>query len=245
MSNESPDNIAQLLEKLAEGADAIVAHPGAVADLEAAGVRFDPPEDLAPEEFLDRLFEKRREAASTTVARMPNIPQNIQPNLGLLYNEIVECVLFGLYGAAITLCGILVEFALKQATYRAELGEWSYDAERWDEFERMTFRQAIGRASSASLLTTAVETELLRFKDNVRNPYSHYNIKKITSGVVAGKVGILDTSTRKVQVRDIRVRDEPALHAPAKAVVDAHLVIRVLAFAASVLRYLFSKDPRS
>jgi len=239
VGDEPPKNLAERLKDLAKESDIIISRRETIEDLRARGVEIDSPDDLSPEEFVDRLFAERREVASEIISKFPHIPQGIQPNLGFLYNEIVECAIFGANGAAITLAGILIEFAVKQATYRVELGDWSYDAEKWDEFEKLTFHQAVKRARTAGVVNDKVEAELLRFKDNFRNPYSHYNIKKITSEVVAGKVRVLDTQTEEVEVRDIPVRDEPHLHAPAKRHVDSYYVLPVLAFAASVLRYLF------
>jgi hypothetical protein len=42
------------------------------------------------------------------------------PSIQSLYNEIKEAIIFGLNGAAITLSGVLVEHALKYATYKIE-----------------------------------------------------------------------------------------------------------------------------
>ncbi len=243
MTDKEPPNLADVIEKMAKGSDVIVAGPGALDDLKDAGVEFDPPTELPPEETLDRLFKTRRRAASVLIPHLPEIPQHIQPNLGFLWNEIIECAIFGLHGAAVTLLGILVEFALKQATYKAELGKWAYDAEKWDEFESMTFHPAVLRARKAGIISEHLREELLRFKDEVRNPYSHYNIKKITAQTTAGKVRVIDTRTGESTVRNIPVGDEPALHAHAKKLVDTHQLLRALPFAAGLIEHLFGGAP--
>jgi hypothetical protein len=73
-----------------------------------------------------------------------------------------------------------------------EAGGHHYDQKQWDAFERLTLGAAINRARKAGLVTDVQVKHLTRFKDEVRNPYNHYNIKKITSAIVWEKVQIVN-----------------------------------------------------
>ena len=61
-----------------------------------------------------------------------------------LYEEIVICIIFGMY-----VSGILVEFVLKFCTYVREAGGYDhYDPDHWDQFEKIAFASAIKRAAN-------------------------------------------------------------------------------------------------
>ena len=111
----------------------------------------------------------------------------------------------------------------------------------WDEFERITLSRAIGRAKKAGLLDDDEEQDLISFKDTVRNPYNHYNIRKITSAVVAGKVKLMKLETGEVEEKDVAAKDDPVIQAHAKPFVDQHNVFRVFEFADATVKLLFSR----
>jgi len=70
---------------------------------------------LSIEAAINKLFEQRRQHALTLASKI--LPCPISDTLILyLYDQIRLCMLFNLNGAAITFCGILVEYALKYAT---------------------------------------------------------------------------------------------------------------------------------
>src|SRR5207245_643222 len=130
--------------------------------------------------------------------QLPAVPQ-MPPAVASLYQEIITCIIFGLDGAAITLSGILVEFVLKFCTYVREAGGYEhYDAEQWDNFEKITFAAVVQRAARAAVITPTEIAELNCFKDAIRNPYNHYNIRKITASAVAHKVKIVKLDTGQV-----------------------------------------------
>jgi hypothetical protein len=145
------------------------------------------------------------------------------------------------YGAAITLSGILVEFVLKHCTYVREAGGYThYDSKHWDEFEQMTFGPAIKRAAKAGLLNPTQIADLDRFKNLVRNPYNHYNIRKITASAVWGKVQVFKLDTSDVEERTIAAKDDPVIQAQAKPLVDQRDILRIFGFADAVTRALLT-----
>ncbi|MHB8158687.1 MAG: hypothetical protein ACYDEQ_15100 [Desulfocucumaceae bacterium] len=133
-------------------------------------------------EILIDTFDNRRVKALEIIDKIPSVLDNTRPSIQQLYDEIKECILFGVNGAAITLCGILVEYVLKYVTYHWDIQERSvvFDPEKWDHIVEKT--QLGGAITNAHLLgiICADETKTLTtFKDEVRNPYSHYNIRKL------------------------------------------------------------------
>lgn len=95
---------------------------------------------------INKLFDRRREHAlslASTLLPCPisdgDYPLSDTPVL-YLYDQIRLCILFRLNGTAITFCGILVEYALKYATYaRENPGSTTFDSAAWMAFEEITY----------------------------------------------------------------------------------------------------------
>jgi hypothetical protein len=176
-------SLEELVSELAASADTAILNPVTKQRLKDRGIHLPQPPKLSLEEVIDLLFsEKRKLRALETARKLPETPEIPVPSVQSLYDEIREAAILGLYGAAITLSGILVEYMLKYAAYKVEMGGLvKYDAKKWDEFEMLDFSDAIGRANRNKLLTKEARKSLNLFRDRYRNPSNHYNIKKITS----------------------------------------------------------------
>jgi hypothetical protein len=125
------------------------------------------------------LFEQWRERALALASKLLPCPISDTPIL-YLYDQIRLCMLFNLNGAAITFCGILVEYALKYTTYAKENpGVPNFDSSAWGAFEEITLVPAIVRARKAGLIDEKHEKSLRSFAKDLRNKYSHFNIQKM------------------------------------------------------------------
>jgi hypothetical protein len=236
---ETPPSLADLISRLAEDADRIVGNPKDLPLLQSQGVNPQPAPKRTVEESLTLLFKNHEAGSVERAVGLPVPPSLAPPAVTSLYNEISTCIILGLPGAAITLTGIMIEFVLKYATYIREVGGFgAYDAAHWDEFERITFGPAIDRAERAGLITAKKVSELRRFKDAVRNPYNHYNIRKITGHLRWDHVKILDLKTSLVEEKTIEVKDDPVLQAQAKPIVDAQMVLGYFTYGDAVVKHL-------
>jgi hypothetical protein len=237
-------DINEVLNALAEGDSVLVAHPDALRRLEELGAEIKRSTPLSPDQELQKLFRDREAAASSLLQSIPSIPGGILAAVILLYDEIIEALLFGLHGAAITLSGILVEFALKFTTYIVETGSAtseSFDPSKWNELENIAMVGAIRRARKAGLIADDHEAKLLAFKDSVRNPYSHYNIRRICKPWGWANVRKLNLDTGEITVEDSMVADDPVLQAQAKPEIDRRESLRVFAFADRVVQHVFAE----
>ena len=127
-------DIEKIMEELVEGSDRIIVNPADLEELKKQGVPF----DVIPSPTIDQLFEQRKQNAFSKVKELPPLPQELPPAVQALYQEIRECIFFGLNGAAITMSSILIEFVLKHTTFIKESGGYEKaDAKKWDEFEEM------------------------------------------------------------------------------------------------------------
>lgn len=229
------DNIRTKLDQLAQEADVMIANPDDIEKLKNQGLRF----QVVPSKIIDELFQDRLRSATHIAKHLPPLPEKLPPAMKSLYQEIRECIFFGLYGAAITLSGNLIEFALKDTTYIKEIGGYQkYDEAKWDEFESINFGDAINRAKRAGLVPSEMAKQLQSFREDIRNPYSHYNIRKITRDVIAGKVKRINLSSGEIDEVDIPAKESPMIQAQVKPWVDEQRVLNVFHFADTIVKYL-------
>lgn len=231
------------LRELAACADSVFLSPTTLRRLREQGIDIPEPRRLSPEESVNVLFsDERKEHALKMLRQLPDRPDIPVSSIQTLYSEIRAAIVLGSYGGAITLSGILVEYALKYTAYKVEMGGFvKYDAAKWDEFEKLDFGRAITRADKNRLLTKDVRELLHDLRVRFRNPYNHYNIRKITSNYYQEAFTSLDTKENQVEVRDVAAKDNPILQAAAKPLADADNVLPVYASADSVVRYLWNK----
>ncbi len=220
---------------IAKGADKIGLHPDTLAMLRKKGL----PIKEVPSQTIEELFDQRKQYALEIASQLPPLPEGLSPTIQSLYQEIRECMFFGLNGAAITLSGILIEFVLKRATFAKESGERQhYDSEKWDEFENMELGPAINRAEKVGIVDSRMTKRLHAFRKEVRNPYAHYNIQKITEHVVAEKVQVLNVETGEHEEKQLEAKMHPFVQTVAKPKVDSSLVFGVFWFADEVVKHL-------
>ena len=212
------EDIQKIMCELADDSDTIIVNPGTLEELKRSGVPF----DTVPAPTIDQLFDQRKQNAFLRIGQLPSLPQGLPPAVQALYQEIRECIFFGLNGAAITMSAILIEFVLKYTTFIKEAGGYQCAANHdWDQFENMELGPAINRAKRAGVLDAKMAKRLHSFRETIRNPYSHYNIKKITYGVVAQKVKQVNTTTGAVTEVDLAAKDHPMIQARVKPWVDS------------------------
>ena len=232
------EDIEKIMTELAGDSNTIIVNPEMLEELRHAGVPF----DTVPAPTIDELFDQRKQNAFLKMGQLPSLPQGLPPAVQALYQEIRECIFFGLNGAAITMSAILIEFVLKHTAFIKEAGGYQKaNTQDWDQFENMELGPAINRAKRAGVLDAKMAKRLHSFRETIRNPYSHYNIKKITYGVVAGKVKQVDTKTGAVAEVDMAAKDHPMIQAQVKPRVDEYNVLSVFAFADEVVKYLLSQ----
>lgn len=195
------------------------------------------------EEFVEKLFsDDQKEKALQRARQLPELPDIPLPSVIGMYREIIRGIILGTNGAAITLSSILVEYMLKFATYKVEMGGFQkHDSSKWDEFEKTTFHPAIERAEKNGLLSAERKQSLIDFKNKTRNPYLHYNIKKITEGVVLRNVTRLNINTGETDVLDLYTETDPTIQPGAKRFVDEDKVLAIFTYANDFVKEMWSK----
>jgi hypothetical protein len=143
-------------------------------------------------------------------------------------------MLFNLNGAAITFCGILVEYALKYTTYAKENPDASFDSSAWDDFEKMTLGPAIVRARKAGLIDEERGKSLRAFKDDL-----------ITKDAVFGQVKQKNLETGEGKIVEVPASTSPAFQIIAKDLIDEKSVMKIFEDSDRVVRHLFAMLSRT
>jgi hypothetical protein len=230
------DSIHLLVWRALRGTEVVIANPATIQKAIEKGEPITEPPSLSAEDAITKLFDKRRERALSLVSSFLPCPVSDTAIL-YLYDQIRLCMLFNLDGAAITFCGMLVEYALKYATYAKENpGTTSFDSSAWDEFEKLPLGPVITRARKAGLIDEQREKILHSFREDLRNKYSHFNIQKITKDVFfPAKEQNVETGEEKLVEL---AASTPTLQIIVKNRLDEDNVMKVFKFADSVVRYL-------
>jgi hypothetical protein len=126
----------QIEKAIAEGYQ-IQLNPKAMQKLKDAGVAVPEFRIIPWQEYIEGFFsDKRKNEALQRVQKLPELPDLPLPEVTKIYKEILTCITFGLNRAAITLSCILVEYMLKYASFKIEMGGFGkYDATKWEELK--------------------------------------------------------------------------------------------------------------
>ena len=111
------DSIHLLVWRALRGPEVVVVSQATIQKAMDKGESITEPPTLSAEDAVNKLFDKRRQHALSIASSLLPCPVS-ETAILYLYDQIRLCMLFNLNGAAITFCGIRVEYALKYATYK-------------------------------------------------------------------------------------------------------------------------------
>lgn len=238
--HDEKQDINELLASYAANATQFIASTSTLKKLSEMGLKLDKPEEETADSYINRIFEARKRTAKEVIGKLPVRPNIPLPPILSLYDEISECILFGLNGAAISLSAVLVEFAIKHAIVDHNRTTEIYDKAEWSRVEKKELGPIIGEAEKLGLFNEEDIKKLIHFKNTIRNPYLHYNIKEITKDVIMQEAFAYNTETNKVEkMYNLRAEDNPFLWELGKRRVDEDEVLGVFKFADYVVRTLF------
>lgn len=211
------------------GSGFIVANPKTIKELKARGLKFES-KFISYEEYIEKLFLDRKKVAREMMGRFPLLSANLaNASVKALYEEIRECYAFGILGASITLAVILLELALKDRLFRER--QKHNPNYKWDEIEKINFQATIKGLRTLQIISKDEERYLNDFNLSVRNPYIHYNLKKLVENVITSELVNVKTTTAEKQIlKDVRIKDYPYLWFAGKKFLDKEQANRTLNF---------------
>src|SRR3989344_7624578 len=126
------------------------------------------------EEFIKIELGKKKDSFLKTLDKLPNkeLPF-MEPHLRALYFETYFLLAQEFYNASLVLMGILLENIVKEKLF--------IEGVKDEELEKMNFGQTINKC--VKILNSQELDFLKKKKEELRNPYAHYNKMKLSEGI--------------------------------------------------------------
>lgn len=216
-------NLKDKLDQLVKNSDLIVSSPETMERLKKEGLPIKST-FITYEEYLDKLFEARREIATDLIKELPLLDEGIaNATVQALYEEIKEAFVLGIPGAGITLSLILLELGLKYRLFSKRLEDDPNS--NWDYIEQLNLRSTIKELKSKDLISEQEKQDLEDFNNKVRNPYIHYNIKYLIKDMEISELPELNVETGELKIhRNVKPANINSLWFSAKKVLDKKTV---------------------
>ncbi len=215
------EDIQRKLNELAKNSDVMIASPDTIANLQGRMSGFSSKFETY-QEYLDKLFAEKRAASYDLLNQLPDLdPIIANPTASALYEEVRQCAVMGIPGATITQAVILLEHAARHRLWEMRLE--SDPHARWEDVELLNLGDCVKELKKKGVINKSESKRLVDFNENVRNPYLHYNIKRLLTieGVTITELPSINVKTGETTIlKDVSVPDMPQLCFSAKRVMD-------------------------
>ncbi len=161
-------------------------------------------------EFIKMELDKIKDSFLKTLDKLPNkeLPF-MEPHLRALYFETYFLLAQEFYNASLVLMGILLENIVKEKLF--------IEGVKDEELEEMNFGHAINKCEK--ILSNQELEFLKKKKEELRNPYAHYNKMKLSKGIyfpswkipseeIAPRLIALDKRVKKGELTESQARKE-------------------------------------
>jgi hypothetical protein len=223
------DDLQKKLDEFVKNSDAFIASPNTIKHLQSEGL---PIKSVFTtyHEYLDRLFEKKREEANRLVEKIPHLDDRIaNSSIAALYEELKECFVMGINGASITMAIILFDVSAKYRLHKERVNK--NPKASWRPIEDMLLKDVILELRKHNVVTDDEKDALLEFNRKIRNNYLHYNIQKLVKDMILAELPSVNVHTGVVTVeKEVRAAERPFLWFSAKKVLDRETVIELVSF---------------
>jgi hypothetical protein len=205
------------------GATVMVANTKTIQQMQEQGVpiqkRFIPYE-----QYLEDLINKKRPDAIALLRQLPVLDESIADGVvSEIYEEIRSSYGLGFFTSTIVNSIFLLEYAMRAALYAERLK--TDPNTPWSALENDQMNRLIGKLRRANLIDEAEKDLLTEFSENMRNPYLHINIQKMSEGIFIEKLPGVNIHTQEtIELTDVKVSEHQFLWFTAKRFFDKHHV---------------------
>ncbi len=233
------NDIKKKLDDLVKNADFIVANPSTIESMKSKGLPI-KSSFITYEDYLNGIFEEKRKLANSVIDKFPVLNKDIaNATVQALYEEVRECFLLGIPGAAITLASILLEISLKYRLFNKRLK--SDPASKWSDLEKRNLSYVIKELYSKKIISEEDKTKLNNFDIDVRNNYTHYKVENMMKDMVIEKLPSMNIETGEItEFYNLKASDHPHLWFSGKRVLDKKTVIPVVTFCINWVNKIFN-----
>ncbi|MBI3485451.1 hypothetical protein HY025_00740 [Candidatus Daviesbacteria bacterium] len=228
MTNEDK-KLKKLWEQISKGATQIVGDPESIQKLLDKGII--KKKFISYEEYAEKIFVERKKNAVKLLSKLPLIDESIADSVITdIYEEIRSSYAFGIFTSTIFNSIILLEYTLRSRLYSELLKTDSITD--WTKLEKLTMGQLIIEVSKLDIIPKEDMEKLKNFNKNIRNPYLHINIQRLTEGIqYSGKLPGVDVNTQEIrEMQNVKAKDHRFLWFSAKRFFDKALVQGIIDF---------------
>ncbi len=192
------------------------------------------------EEYIEKLFEKKRAVALQLVTPMPIMRNDIGNSvLHSIYEEMRDSLTLGMFPSAIMHSILLLEYALRIKFYK-ERQKTDPNA-HWKDVAELKIRQLTTPLLKAGIITKEAKNDLDDFNDKTRNPYMHINVYELTKDVTLDATSVDIVNEEVKMLNDLPITDKPFLWFAGKKKYDAMNVLPIMRKCVGYVNKIFDK----
>ncbi len=195
---------------------------------------------ISYEEYIDKLFKKKRAIALQLVTPMPKMRDDIGNSvLQSIYEEMRDSLTLGMFPSAIMHSILLLEYAMRIRVYK-ERQKTDPKAE-WKHIAGVLIRPLAGALQKSGIIDKAETADLIEFNEGIRNPYMHINIYELTKGITLDTTSVDIVKEEIKIIKDMPVTDKPFLWFAGKKKYDAINVLPIMKKCVDYVNKIFDK----
>ena len=227
--DEETQKLKEILEAFSKGATQIVSDPKTIKQLQERGVPIES-RFITYEKYVEDLFEKKREGAVALLRKLPKIDASIADGvIESMYEEIRSSYALSIFTSTIINSILLLEYAMRARLYKEKLKK--NPTADWSKLEDLTMGALIWQLFNQKIITEEEKAKLMSFNKQLRNPYLHINIHKLSKGVFISKLPSINVKTQEViELENVEASKHKYLWFAAKKFFDKYHVQSVIDF---------------
>lgn len=227
--DEEGKKLNEILEAISKGATHIVSNPETIKKLQKRGIPIES-RFISYEEYVEDLFARKKKDAVALLNKLPKIDASIADGvIESIYEEIRSSYALSIFTSTIINSILLLEYSMRARLYRERLKK-NPNAD-WSKLEDLTMGALIWQLFNLKIITAEEKSKLMAFNKQLRNPYLHINIHKLSKGVFITKLPSINVQTQEViEMENVEAAKHKYLWFAAKKFFDKHHVQPVIDF---------------
>lgn len=238
--NEEDKRLNEILEAVSKGATHIVATPEDIKKLQERGIPIES-KFISYEEYAENLFAQKKKDAVALLSKLPMIDLSIADGvIANIYEEIRSSYALSIFTSTIVNSILLLEYSMRARLFEERLKK--NPKASWSKLEELTMGTLIWQLSGLKIVTKDEKKKLMDFNKNLRNPYLHINVHKLSKGIIIPKLPSVNVKTGQVtEMENVEVSKHKFLWFGAKKFFDKHNVQPILNFCIDWTNKLLAK----
>jgi hypothetical protein len=236
--------LKEIMDAISKGATHIVSDPDTIRKLQEKGLPIES-RFIPYEEYVEDLFSKKKKDAVSLLRKLPKIDDSVADGvIADIYEEIRSSYALSIFTSTIINSIFLLEYPMRARLYNERLKK--NPNARWDKLEKLTMGALIKKLHDLKIITDEEKEKLSDFNKNLRNPYLHINIHKLSKGVVVAKLPSVNVNTQEViEMENVEASKHRFLWFAAKRFFDKYHVQAVIDFCVEWTNNLLANQQKS